>query len=356
MITDRRALSLALALLSASPWACRRDPAQGPVPASAVPSQTAQTSRPEVVAEIDGVPLSARALEDRVRARLARIRQEEYDIRKEGLDALIGDTLIDAEAKQRGLTREALLTAEVDDKVQKPSASEIDRVYEHVKPRLGGRSRQQAGPDIERSLLSQASASRHEEYVRSLRAKARVVVRLDPPRTEVLTPASAPAYGPADAAVTIVGFSDFQCPFCHKAQATMDKILETYGKRVRLVHRDFPLEGHTDALPAARAARCAGEQKKFWEYQRGLMTEPGDLGPADLAARAKRLALDETAFGTCLGSERHAAEVKADLDAGMRLGVSGTPTYFVNGRMITGARPFEAFVEIIDAELAASGS
>ncbi len=158
--------------------------------------------------------------------------------------------------------------------------------------------------------------------------------------------------GSADAPVTIVGFSDFQCPYCHRAQGTMDKVLETYGKRVRVVHRDFPLEGHTDATPAARAARCAGEQSKFWEYHRGLMTEPGDLSTGDLGARAKRLGLDEKAFGSCLASDRHAAEVKKDLEDGILAGVSGTPTYFVNGRMITGARPFEAFAEIIDAELA----
>jgi protein-disulfide isomerase len=346
-------LLLPFALLSLGPVACHKDEAR--THQTSVSNEPVKVEDETVVAEVEGVAVKAGEIEDRVRPRLARLRQEEYEIRKETLDALIADRLMDAEAKRRGLTRQALLKAEVEDKLQKPSAAEIDSVYEQVKPRLGGRTREQAGPDIERSLLDRKSAARHDEFIQSLRSRTRVSVRLAPPRTEVEVPRSSPIFGSPNASVTIVSFSDFQCPFCHRAQGTIDKILETYGKRVRLVHRDFPLEGHAEATPAAQAARCAGEQNKYWEYHRGLMTEPGDLGSADLAARAKRLGLAESAFSACLASDRYAAEVKADLDAGVRLGVSGTPTYFVNGRMVTGARPFEAFAEIIDAELAATG-
>ena len=351
MSFERRTLLVALALVA--PACSHQKSAAASQPTST--SVSAPVRDEQSVAEIDGLAVPASELEDRVRARLARLKQEEYEIRKQGLDALIGDRLIDAEAKRRGVTRDALLRAEVEGKVQKPTAAEVDKVYEQIKPRLGGRTRQQAGPDIEQSIMQQGSGARREAFIQSLRSSARIVLHLSPPRSEVSIPATAPAFGPSDAAVTIVGFSDFQCPYCHRAQATMDKVVATYGKRVRLIHRDFPLEGHTEATPAARAARCAGEQKKFWEYHRGLMTEPGDLTAGDLAARAKRLGLDETAFGSCLASDRHAAEVKKDVEDGTLSGVSGTPTYFVNGRMITGARPFEAFAEIIDAELAVAG-
>lgn len=344
----------ALAALSLGP-ACRQKPQASGGPAAVATIKQTTPAPDEIVAEIDGAAVMSSELEQKAKARLARLQQEEYDIRKEALDGLIGDRLIEAEAARRGLSRQALLKAEVDDKVKAPSSAEVDRIYEQYKSRLGGRTREQAGPEIEQSLKRQAEAAQHEAFVQSLRTKAKVLVRLAPPRAEVTFPASAPTSGPADAPITIVGFSDFQCPFCHRAQATIDKIVATYGNKIRLVHRDFPLEGHTEATPAARAARCAGEQGKFWEFHRGLMTEPGDLGASDLAARAKRLSLDESSFGACLGSNRHAAEVKQDLEDGMRAGVSGTPTYFVNGRMITGARPFEAFTEIIEAELATPG-
>jgi protein-disulfide isomerase len=152
--------------------------------------------------------------------------------------------------------------------------------------------------------------------------------------------------------VTVVEFTDYQCPYCHRAQGVIDQVLSRYAGRVRFVHLDFPLGGHPGAVPAARAARCAGEQGKFWEYHRGLMTAPGPLDAADLARRAADLRLDRSPFEACLSSGRHDEAIQASLRQGEELGVSGTPAYFVNGRMISGARPLESFTELIDAELA----
>ena len=152
--------------------------------------------------------------------------------------------------------------------------------------------------------------------------------------------------------MTIVEFTDYQCPYCHRAQAVIDEVLARYSGKVRFVHLDFPLDGHPGAMPAARAARCAGEQGKFWEYHRSLMTAPGTLDEADLKARAGALRLDERAFATCLSSGRHDDAIQASLRQGEEQGVTGTPAYFVNGRMLSGARPVEAFAELIDSELA----
>jgi len=128
-------------------------------------------------------------------------------------------------------------------------------------------------------------------------------------------------------------------------------VMSRYAGKVQLVHRDFPLDGHAGAFPAARAARCAGEQGKFWDYHRSLMKEQGDLSESDLSARAKTLKLDPDPFKTCLASDRYDAAIRESLEAGARAGVTGTPAFFVNGRMLTGARPFEQFQEIIEAEL-----
>ena len=180
-----------------------------------------------------------------------------------------------------------------------------------------------------------------------------MAVRLEAPRTRVDLPADAPSTGPASAPVTIVEFTDYQCPFCHRAQTVMDQILARYKGRVRLVHLAFPLEGHPGAVPAAKAARCAGEQGKFREYHHGLMTAPGLLDDADLKARAAKLGLKAAEFGSCLASDRHEAAIRASFEQGVSLGVSGTPAYFVNGRMLSGARPYEEFAQVIDAELGA---
>jgi protein-disulfide isomerase len=153
-----------------------------------------------------------------------------------------------------------------------------------------------------------------------------------------------------------VAFTDYQCPYCHRAQNTIDQIMTQYAGKVRLVHQDFPLDGHPQAVPAARAARCAGEQGKFWDYYRSLMTTPGDLGETDLAQRAEGLKLDGAGFKTCVASDRHDKDIQEGMETGTSLGVTGTPGYFINGRMLTGAQPLAQFQEVIDGELARAGS
>ena len=176
-------------------------------------------------------------------------------------------------------------------------------------------------------------------------------MHLEPPRVALQVPADSPGTGPGDAPVTIVEFSDYQCPFCHRAQGVVDQILEEYEGKVRLVHLDFPLENHPGAVPAARAARCAGEQGRFWDYHRSLMIEPGSLDEADLRGRAVALKLDADTFAECVASDRHDADIQSELEYGSSIGVTGTPAYFINGRMVSGARPFPDFARIIDAEL-----
>ena len=129
-------------------------------------------------------------------------------------------------------------------------------------------------------------------------------------------------------------------------------MLKRYAGKVRFVHMDFPLDGHPGALPAARAARCAGEQGRFWEFHRDLMTVEGPFDDADLKSRAGKLGLKAADFGSCLASGRHDATIRASFEQGEALGVTGTPAYFVNGRMFSGVRPVADFAQAIDAELA----
>jgi protein-disulfide isomerase len=166
-------------------------------------------------------------------------------------------------------------------------------------------------------------------------------------------PAIAPATGPEDAPITMVEFSDYQCPFCQKAEPTVQEVLAKYPGKIRLVHRDFPLDNHQRAVPVSRAVYCAGEQGKFWEFHRNVYLKPSDFSDEDLKKRAADLGLDAAAFGTCYASNKHDETIRAAAGQGTSLGVTGTPTFFINGRMLVGAQPFEAFRTIIDEELSA---
>ena len=174
---------------------------------------------------------------------------------------------------------------------------------------------------------------------------------LEPLRADLRVPAGAPARGPESAPVTIVEFSDFQCPFCVRAQPTLQRLRETYGDKLRFVFLDFPLEIHPQAPKAHEAAACAGDQGKFWPMYDRLFASGGKLEVADLKSYAGELGLDGAAFGTCLESGRHSAATEAALQEGQRHGVTGTPAFFINGRLLVGAQPFEAFAQVIEDEL-----
>jgi protein-disulfide isomerase len=198
-----------------------------------------------------------------------------------------------------------------------------------------------------RSLkINQAEA----ELVRELRKQASVEILLEPPRLDVEV-GDAPRKGPANAPVTIVEFSDFQCPYCKRVQPTLEKILSKYGDQVSLVFKDLPLRTHREAVPAARAARCARDQGKFWEYHDGLF-KASQLNKESYQDIAQSLGLDKSVFQACLDSEKYNEQVQADMIQAMTLGAGSTPSFFINGASLRGAQPFEAFAKLIDAELA----
>ena len=162
-----------------------------------------------------------------------------------------------------------------------------------------------------------------------------------------------PALGPADAPITLVAFSDNECPFCLKWYTeTWPLIQQNYGDRVRLVFRDFPLPNHPNAQPAAEAAACAFEQGKYWEFQDLIFNNTGILGDATYLKFAQQIGLDEAAFKTCYEEGRYRDAVTADRDWASELGVSSTPTFFINGIALVGAQPYETFQQVIEMELA----
>ena len=206
--------------------------------------------------------------------------------------------------------------------------------------------------EIADAMRRRRIAVRRTDFIKELRAAAGVHVNLQPPRVQV--EATGPSRGSASAPVTIVEFSDFECPFCGRAVETLQQVEKTYGDRVRIVFRDYPLIMHRTAKRAAEAAHCADEQGKFWAMHDRLFSKGGPITDADIARFAQQAKLDQNAFETCLGSGKYKEAWKPSQDEGTRVGVTSTPSFFINGRMIVGAPPYEAFARIIDEELAST--
>jgi protein-disulfide isomerase len=164
-----------------------------------------------------------------------------------------------------------------------------------------------------------------------------------------------PARGPADAPITMIEFSDYECPFCKRAAPTVDQVLKAYAGKIKFVYRDYPLPFHASAMPASLAARCAERLGKFWEYHDKVFASP-DLNPAKLKAVAGEVGLDQAKFDACFDQQEGRAAVEKDMEDGQSVGVNGTPAFFINGRMLSGAQPFERFKEVIDDELKAGAA
>ncbi|MBI2363557.1 MAG: thioredoxin domain-containing protein [Deltaproteobacteria bacterium] len=308
----------------------------------------------EPLAVVDGVAISSEEVEKSLAGQLSKLEEQIYNLKRQKLDALINEKLLAKEAAKRKLTVPALLDAEVTSKVGLVTEQEIEKFHQENKAQIKG-EQAEVREKIRTYLQNQKLAAKREEFLRSLRGQAKVVVNLKPPpvqRVEVSV-RGAPAKGGDKAPVTIVEFSDFYCPFCKRVVPTLAQLESKYGDKVKFVFRDFPIESlHPGASKAHEAARCADEQGKFWAYHDKLFASPPKSGPEIFKGFAKEMGLEPVAFETCLGSGKHQAAIKKEIEEERRLGVTGTPAFFINGRLLTGAQPLEAFARVIDEELA----
>jgi protein-disulfide isomerase len=274
-----------------------------------------------------------------------------YEARRAVLDDMISNRLIAVDAKSRGTDPSAVVQQEIIAKVVPPSETEIAEWYKANQARVQGATLEQVSAPIRQLLTQERTAAARRALVDKLKASTPVTMTLEPPRATV-SDAGRPAKGPANAPVQIIEFSDFECPFCYRANPTVQQVLTTYGDRVRLVYRHYPLGNHPNARPAAEASACANAQGRFWEYHDRLFANQSKLSAADLKQHAADLGLDSAAFNRCVDSRQFQKDVDADIDAAELVGVSGTPHFFINGRPLSGAQPFESFKTIIDEELA----
>lgn len=310
----------------------------------------------QVVAEVAGRTITLQEIdakwEEFDAAERARVTQLLYQNRRNMLDQVVGDILIENAAKAAGATVEAFVKQDAAKRATPVTDQEVAQFFEANRDRAQGRTLEQLGPQIRDFLVSQRALQARAQLVEELKAKgAGIKVMLDPPRYTVATSAADPVRGVASAPVTIIEFSDYQCPFCGRVNPTLEQVRKAYGDKVKIIFKDFPLPNHPQAPKAAEAAHCAGEQGKYWELHDHMFANQRALNVPDLKQYAATLGLDAAKFNQCLDSGKHAGLVAAGTAQGERMGVNSTPTLYINGRPLIGAQPFEAFKQIIDEEL-----
>ncbi len=271
-----------------------------------------------VVATVAGTQITADSLNERLKPIIYNLRLNAYQITSEALSRTINDLLLLAEARRRNLTPEAILRVEVTEKVQAPADAEVTKFYEDNKARIQ-RDLASVRNEIIAFLQQREQQRAEEALTQRLRKDAdlRVLLAEPEPPVQVIDTAGEPTRGDANAPVTIVEFTDFQCPACAGMYPVLEQVLPAYGAKVRLVVRNFPLLRHANARKAAEAADAANAQGKFFEYTALLFKRQNALDVPSLKKYATEVGLDRARFDAELDSGKYAAEVKHDLDDGL---------------------------------------
>ena len=307
----------------------------------------------EVVAEVNGDKLTIADLEQREGNKLLQSRYAYYEAERKALDDLIDQHLLDLEARKLHITVDQLLDREVNGKLRAEATEDQIHVYyeglETDKP-YDQDMREKIRQHIHDARVAKAKTA----YMKVLRSQAKIMVELAPPSASVDL-AGATLLGPKDAPVVLVEFADYQCPYCQKVHADLQKLQKEFGDKLAIVYKDFPLPMHPFAEKAAEAARCAGVQGKFWEFHDKLFVDK-KLEPGDLKQDATALQLNTTQFDACLDSGSQAAAVQKDAGEGKRLGLTGTPSFFANGHFFSGAMTYDALRDMVAQQLKASQS
>lgn len=319
------------------------------------PAKAASKKENNVVAKIGKREITYSELAKGVEGEIFQAESKLYELKFNRLKALILESLINADPKKGKLSNDEFLE-QVIAKDVKVSDEDINKFVaeknipkQHLNDQFKGRIRSFLEVELKRKAIDNWMGEKTKNTV--------VEVYLQRPQRPWfdVNVGDSPTLGSKDAKITIVEYSDFQCPYCGRATETVKQLMEKYGKKVRLVFKHFPMPFHNEAQLAAEASLCAKEQKVdyFWKMHDELFKDQTKLGKSDLKATAKKLGLDTGKFDSCLDARKYQAAVKQEMKEAEEIGVKATPTFFVNGRLINGAQPIEAFSEVIDQELQA---
>jgi len=298
--------------------------------------------------------VTASQLKEMVGSRTMQLENQIFQQKVAAIEQYVFEKLLEAEAATKGMSSEEYFKAEVEGKIGEPTAEQIEQVLNQY--------RRQLPPDEEQArgqVVAYLKQQQQRELDTGLRKRlfdsAGMKILLDPPRAEVKVDAWNPSRGPADAPVTLMEFTDFQCPYCGRVQTTLDEVMKRYDGKVRHVFKQLPLDMHPQAKMAAMAGLCAQDQGKFWELHDWMFQNPAQINRETVEGAMAGLGADMELFAACLNDNRHMPNVMADLEQARSLGFNGTPAFLVNGRAITGAQPLESFVSLIEEELERKG-
>lgn len=304
-----------------------------------------------VLAEIDGVKLTRADFENKNTGRLFQARNTYYETERKAIDEFVDEYLLERQAKKENITVAQLLERHVNSAVAKDPSDDALRVYyegvettepfEVVRDKIIDHLRQ-------RRLTKAKNA-----YMQSLRAQANITLRLTPPRAQV-SMKDTQVHGGQDAQVMVIEYADYECPYCQQIQPALDKLASDYKGKVAFAYKDVPLPMHANAQKASEAAHCAGAQGKYWEYH-GMLLSKKQLELPKLKEHARELKLDGASFDKCLDSGEKAGIIKAHMAEAQALGLTGTPSFFINGRFFSGVLSYEKLRDIVEEELSASG-
>jgi protein-disulfide isomerase len=339
-------LMVACAGPAADSTATTTEGAAKPSPVAACPD----TSLPPVLAKVGSKEFTTAMVDGAAAPQLAKAKMDSYEARSEALENLINDYLIAEEATKRGVTTDDLVKTEISSKVTDPTEDEISAFYEKNKARIR-EPLETAHDRIKDRMRQQKQNELMGAFVNGLRANVKPEITLEPPRFPVTV--EGPHLGAGGEPVQMVIFSDFQCPYCKKGADIVHQVKDKYGDKVGISFRHFPLPMHADAPRASEAAVCAEKQGKFWEMHDTLFANQRQLGEDKLAEYATTAGVaDMAAWTACMASTEPKERVAKDEADGQAVGMSGTPGFYINGMMLSGARPIDQFSKIIDAELA----
>jgi len=307
-------------------------------------------AKDQALAIVNGRSITQREVENLVLAQTLPLEEKLYAIRKAALENLITSRVLEGEAEKRGIPvaelRKELASGDV-----RVTPGEVEAAYAENASFFASMSPDEAKERLRLDLENQGRMQNYRAALERLRRAARIDLLLTEPRIPFasISP-SAPSLGPVDAAITVVEYSDFECPYCRQVQPAIKKLLNAYDRQLRVVFKHLPLQIHQQAFPAAQAAFCAGRQGRFWQYHDALFSTTS-LTPEFLNQTAANLNLDLSAFKTCLSSAAAQTAVRSDMREATQLGINSAPVFIINGKLVRGAISFEEFKAIVEREL-----
>jgi predicted DsbA family dithiol-disulfide isomerase len=323
-------------------------------PAPTVVAAAAAENPNMPVAKYNDVTITLKDVDAKVSSQLKDLEKKKVELRQQAAEQIVIEAIAKAEGAKVGQTDDVWVKAQLDARLTPPSEADIVKVFEENKAKMPpGSTLESMREQIVGFLQKDKSREVAMQLFDELKAKAHYELLLEEPRVQVA--ATGPSRGADNAKVTIVEFSDFECPFCGKGEESVHQVMEKYAGKVKVYFRHFPLSFHPNAPKAAEASMCANDQGKFWEMHKQLFANRTALTVDELKKHAATVGLDQAKFNDCLDSGKMKAIVDADTKAGADVGVNGTPAFFINGKLLSGAQPLAEFEKIIDAELKKGG-